>query len=262
MLGPISGPVLHRDFPAPTEYAPEVFVPGAGTIFDLERNADIGADALRQVNNSSWWSYDRGSALIFWRWNTNKEIVNARDGTPLWINYSKLPHYQRPQKAPQQEDTFKVAEKLWNVRMKHYIRAGPVLSLSHFFHVAKGEPGPDSDIRMVYNGTGCGLNYALWAPGFWMPTSASASRKVSFYSWMMDLDMGEMFINFPMDPKVRPYAGVDFKPLKKTIESINTSRGDGPAFVDNRERWERLFMGMRPSPFVAIQYLYLALKMG
>ena len=35
-------------FPAPTEYAPEVFLPGACTIFDLERNADIRVDALRQ----------------------------------------------------------------------------------------------------------------------------------------------------------------------------------------------------------------------
>ena len=46
--------------------------------------------------------------------------------------------------------------------MKHYIRAGLVLSLSHFFHVAKGEPGPDSDIRMVYNGADCGLNLGSW----------------------------------------------------------------------------------------------------
>ena len=135
------------EFPAPTEYAPEVFVLGAGTIFDLERNADIGADTLPQVNNASWWSYDRALALIFWRWNTNKEIVNVREVTPLWIDYSKMPHFQRPQKAPQLEDLFKVAEKLWNVRMKYYIWSGPVLSLSHFFHVAKGEPGPDSDIR-------------------------------------------------------------------------------------------------------------------
>jgi hypothetical protein len=220
--------VSHKDFPVPTEYAPEIFVPGSGTIFDLERNADIGADALRQINNSSWWSYDRGSALLFWRWNTNKEIVNARDGTPLWVDHKKLPHFQRPQKAPQLEDLIKVAEKLWNVRMKFYIRPGSVSSLSHYFHVAKGEPGPD-------NGTGCGLNKALWAPSFWMPTSSSAIRKISFYSWMMDLDLGEMFLNFPMDPSVRPYAGVDFRPTKTSIEGINRVRKDGPAFMDDQE---------------------------
>ena len=79
---------------------------------------------------------------------------------------------------------------------------------------------------------------------------------------MMDLDMGEVFLNFPMDPKVRPYAGVDFKPLKKNIESVNTLPQECPVFLDDRERWERLFMGMHPSPFVAIQYLYLALEFG
>ena len=76
----------------------------------------------------------------------------------------------------------------------------------------------------------------------------------------MDLDLGEMFLNFPMDPKVRPYAGLDFKPTKRTIKELNSARAEGPKFVDDQERWERLFMGMRPSPFVAIQYLYLALE--
>ena len=78
----------------------------------------------------------------------------------------------------------------------------------------------------------------------------------------MDLDLGEMFLNFPMDPKVRPYAGVDFKPLKKAIKSVKASQQDGPVFLDDKECWEGLFMGMRPSPFVAIQYLCLALEFG
>jgi hypothetical protein len=93
-----------------------------------------------------------------------------------------------------------------------------------------------------------------------MPTSASAIRKISFYSWMMDLDLGEMFLNFPMDPKVRPYAGVDFKPTKEAIEAFNEARKEGPEFECDQERWERVFMGMRPSPFIVIQYLYLALE--
>ena len=115
--------------------------------------------------------------------------------------------------------------------------------LHHYFHVAKGEAGPDSGIRMVYKGTGCGLSNALWAPSFWTPTFVSAIHKISFYSWMMYLDMGEMFLKFPMDPAVRPYAGVDFKPLKKSIGAINESRQEGPVFLDDRERsWERLLM--------------------
>ena len=30
------------------------------------------------------------------------------------------------------------------------------------------------DIRVVYNGTRCGLNDAVWAPGFWLPTADTA----------------------------------------------------------------------------------------
>jgi hypothetical protein len=65
-----------------------------------------------------------------------------------------------------------------------------------------------------------------------------------------------------MDPKVRPFAGVDLKPTKKAIEDLNKALEDGPDFIEDRERWERLFMGMRPSPFVAIQHLCLALELA
>ena len=71
---------------------------------------------------------------------------------------------------------------------------------------------------------------------------------------------GRNVSNFPMDPKIRPYAGVDFKPTRQAIEALNESRNEGPEFENDHERWERLFMGVRPSPFVAIQYLYLALE--
>lgn len=32
--------------------------------------------------------------------------------------------------------------------------------------------------------------------------------------------------------------------------------------MDDQEGWECHFMGMRPSPFAALQYLYLALESG
>jgi hypothetical protein len=51
------------------------------------------------------------------------------------------------------------------------------------------------DIRMIYDGTGCGLNAAVWAPSFWMPTASTALRRVSFYSHCVDGDLGEMFLN-------------------------------------------------------------------
>jgi hypothetical protein len=77
------------------------------------------------------------------------------------------------------------------------------------FDVPKG----DTDIRMVYDGTSSGLNEALWAPSFWLPTTDSAMRMYDYATYCVDLDLGEMFLNFPMDPTIRPYAGVDLSQL-------------------------------------------------
>jgi hypothetical protein len=55
--------------------------------------------------------------------------------------------------------------KVVKVRKLDYITTGTVRSGTHFFCVPKG----DSDIRLVYNGTGCGLNANVWAPRFGLP---------------------------------------------------------------------------------------------
>jgi hypothetical protein len=64
---------------------------------------------------------------------------------------------------------------------------------------------------------------------------------------MGDLDMGEQFLNFPMHPKLQQFCGIDLHPLlapnsKKTMWF----------------RWTRCMMGLRPSPYYAIQGTYLA----
>jgi hypothetical protein len=46
-----------------------------------------------------------------------------------------------------------------------------------------------------------------------MPNGYSAMNVMSFETHLTDSDVGEMFPNFPMDPKLRPYAGVDLRSL-------------------------------------------------
>jgi hypothetical protein len=134
------------------------------------------------------------------------------------------------------------------------------LWLMYYFYVYKDFVSEQKfDIRMIYDGTGYGLNAAVWAPSFWMPTASTALRRMSYYSYCVDGDLGEMFLNFPMDPDLRPYAGVDLKMVKNAIEDFRSTRG-GTDNVEGWERWGRLFMGFRPSPYLAIQYLYLALE--
>jgi hypothetical protein len=81
------------------------------------------------------------------------------------------------------------------VRRPGYINPCNIQSLTDCFDVPKGE-----NIRMVYNGTSSGLNDALWAP-FYLPSAESASSLINYSSFCVYLDLGEMFLNFPIDMK-------------------------------------------------------------
>jgi len=65
---------------------------------------------------------------------------------------------------------------------------------------------------MVYDGTKSGLNSVLWAPWFPLPTVDSHLCAVEKDTFMGDLDIGEMFLNFMLTKKVQMHAGVDLTP--------------------------------------------------
>ena len=70
---------------------------------------------------------------------------------------------------------------------------------------------------------------------------------------MADANMGEIFPNFPMDKKVHSVSGIDVTQLQEYMPNLPKSVVPG-----NRQkihlRWERLFMGMKPSPYNAVRY--------
>jgi hypothetical protein len=172
--------------------------------------------------------------LYFWCWG-EEFWKEARDGVKIWIQ-NEMPKFKDKQQLPKDKDTFlKVQSKVNKVRERGYISKGKVQSVTSFFLVPKGE----SDIRMVYNGTSCRLNDAVFAPWFAMPTIDSHLRAVDVGTFMADCDIGEMFLNFMLDPDIRPFAGVDLTEL----------------FADEAmakifwERWERMLMGFKPSPY-------------
>jgi hypothetical protein len=85
-----------------------------------------------------------------------------------------------------------------------------VKSLIKYFAVPKGL----SDIRIVYDATASGLNEAVWAPSFWLPTiDSSMVRALGSSSWMVDRDIGDMFLNFQLHESAWCYAGIDIKPI-------------------------------------------------
>jgi hypothetical protein len=85
-----------------------------------------------------------------------------------------------------------VVKKLKKVRERRYIAEEYVVLLTAFFPVEKG----DDDIRMVYDGSVSGLYGAMWVPRFVLPAINTHCRAIEEQTFMADVDVGEMFLNF------------------------------------------------------------------
>jgi hypothetical protein len=129
--------------------------------------------------------------------------------------------------------------------MKGYIRPGKVKSLTGYFGVPKGL----ADIRMVFDASRSGLNDALWSPNFDLPTVETLLRGVEFGTWMGDIDLGEMFLNFCLDEDLHEYCGVDLSPFCPA-----------PKQRTRWERWVRCLMGLKVSPYLTIKGSLLGLE--
>lgn len=140
--------------------------------------------------------------------------MTVRDGRPNFV-LEVLPSSSVPQNLTAKDFVSRVKEKLKVVREKGYVSYDQgVKSLTHFFPVAKtwkeeNEVKTVDEIRIVYDATKSRLNNAMFAPWFAMPTVDTLLRLTTAGSYMMDCDVGEMFLNFMLEPSVRPYAAVD-----------------------------------------------------
>jgi hypothetical protein len=93
----------------------------------------------------------------------------------------------QPQKGHKDPAKHKLMrEKVVQVRKRGYILPGKVVGGTHYFCVDKRA----DDIRMVYNGTSCGLNEVLWAPRFRLPTVNQTLRALLPGYCQCDLDVG------------------------------------------------------------------------
>ena len=219
---------------------------------ELERDLEAGRDAMGRLADGQWWAWNKGSRLLFWMWPEESKR-EARDGTRLWV-MGDLPQNRQPQR-PCSDKRMRgfVGKKIATVRERGYVEPGLVRSLTNYFPVIKIlEDDEVKDVRMVYDGTRSGLNAVLWAPNFGLPTMRSHMRMVSFETELGDLDMGEMFLNFMLSMSIRPYAGIDLTPLAKLM-GVDLRPGECLW-----ERWSRMAMGFRPSPFAAIRMFLLA----
>ena len=66
-------------------------------------------------------------------------------------------------------------------------------------------------IRLVYNGTSCGLNEVLWSPWFTLPNVRSHLRSMEAGAFLGGIDIGDQFHNFMLYISLKLYMAVDYK---------------------------------------------------
>ena len=218
------------------------------------QEVNLGTKAIHKVYAATYWDWDAGSSLLYWRW-PGQIMKEAKDGVPIHVS-GTLPKYKVAQVWPKDKaHKDKMIQKWCKVIGREYVCQGSVVSLTGSFPVPKGK----DDIRMVYDASKCGLNDSLWAPNFLLPTIDTALRQVPFKGWMGDIDLGEQFLNFPLDEFIRPYTGLDVTDIKpyipKGILSDKQLQSTGRTFL----RWERTLMGLKSSPFNACKMMGWAL---
>ena len=76
------------------------------------------------------------------------------------------------------------------------------------------------DIQIIYDTTACGLNAALWASYFVLPTIKLVLHNLDSRTWFSDIELGKMFLNYFLDEDLREYTGVD-------VREIEGSNGKG-----------------------------------
>ena len=84
-----------------------------------------------------------------------------------------------------------------------------VYSLIRFVAVPKGL----ANIIMVQDGTSIDFNESAWGPHFGLLTVDTLMRDTYPYTWMIDLDTGDMFLNLIIVEEAQQLAGVYITPV-------------------------------------------------
>ena len=219
-----------------------------GKATDLSVEIHALSNILWHATEADWFEYKSGSALHYFRFPLFYQGI-AKDGVPVFFEKSG-PRSMKPQ-PPMTDDNMRatVAAKIAKVIKRGYVFSSGIrlFSLIKYFAVPKTE----TDYRLVYDATANKLNEAVWAPSFWLPTVDTLVRYIDGDTWMMDRDIGDMFLNFPLDKKVWPYTGLHIGDLfdEDTEEGAEILRKAGANWV----HWGRCLMGFKPSPYNAIK---------
>ena len=221
-------------------------------VVEFSKDRIAGVHALHGFCNSSFSAWEGGSALLFWRWPPNMQTI-ARDGFVPYV-HGHLPRNKKRQRpiAPDLVPLF--FTKLRKFIIKDYISpkssVNPIVSKVDYFPVPKGE----DDIRPVFNGTSCGLNKTVFAPNFYLPSADSLCDTLHYEYTSVDIDLGEMFNNYPLHPSLKAVSGIDLSQFREEImKHFPDHIKSNPDLLYS---WSRVWMGLRPAPFWSCRFYY------
>jgi len=221
-----------------------------GGMDEFSLSLKAGIDVIKKAAKATWFEWLGGSTLVFWRWNQWESV--ARDGFPMFMlsQPSKKDGKRIIKSSPPSSLPLRklYIEKITKIITSNYLELGWVKWCIRCFGVSKGP----FDIRLVFDGTKSGINAIVWVPSFFLPTSGSLGRQLQVNTYQMDLDIGEMFLNFPLFLSIRKLCGVDLSLFDEIVKEF------GSSFF----RWCRTWMGFRPSPYLAVRFLALAVEMA
>ncbi len=138
------------------------------------------------------------------------------------------------------------------IKKGHIVTPGPggVKSLIKYFVVPKGVlDGVVQDWRVVFHAGANKLNNSVWAPSFVLPSLNLLLRIMDSNMLMSDRDMGEMFLNIGLDPRVCEFAAIDLGPLELSPEECS----------HRWMTWARNLMGFRSLPYNSVK-MYLIVE--
>ncbi len=101
---------------------------------------------------------------------------------------------------------------------------------------------------MVDNASVSGLNDCVWVPRFGLPTVSTHLRAVEAGTFMANLDVEEMFLNFTLHNQLQALCGVDLPHFSCKHQGYDRQRVWEVV-------WKRAAMGLRSLPYQALQWL-------
>ena len=71
---------------------------------EFQKNLTVGAEAIWRATQASWWNWEAGLTICFWRWPSCYHLA-VRDSTKAFIHRNRLPSYLKPQQLSKNSET-------------------------------------------------------------------------------------------------------------------------------------------------------------